>query len=272
MVRKFLKLPCAEDDCNPCTSGDPELSNQPREVYRKNWADDDAALAPAASVVQGWVRSAMIRKVDGSFAQSRAGTACMDKEKLKPEEMTKIDVEKLDEIGDEEDSRKRARETVSAKNNLEETCLQIRRDHSDEMREQERLRRAEEKQRRRKEIQDALAKEQNALNSSEICAGHRRGQWDDGFLSKEFSKFARTGSAPPHRRQDPLLSAEEAEAVRKTNDDIFLEAFFRNTVLFWEPRTHTAPKRLRQRACPPGCEACCREVMWLRLMQRQEVF
>ena len=251
MVKKFLKIPCEEDDCQACESGDPDLSNQPRHVYRKNWADDDALLYPAARVVQGWARSALAREEDGPFATSRAGTAYMDRDQQP---------EKSDNFVEDGEARGGAHaDALDYENDSDEPA-------------QRRLRRVEEQQRRLREMQEALGNEQMALNSSECDTTHRR--WDVNFMSQDFfaSRFARTSSAPPHgNREDALLSAHEAEAARQINDDSFLEAFFRNTSPFWTPRTHTTPKRVRRRACPPGCEACSRQEMWARLMQGKEV-
>ena len=50
MVKKYLKLPCEENDCLPCHGSDG--SNQPRAVYRKKWVDDETLLDPAAAVLQ----------------------------------------------------------------------------------------------------------------------------------------------------------------------------------------------------------------------------
>lgn len=254
MVKKFLQLPCDEDYCIPCISGNLESSNQPRAVYGKNWADDNALLDPAVSVVQGWARSAMVRDEGGPFApdyaKSRASTAYVRGDPH--------------EGGGEKDwensqeAQRHAGDTEGCEDGLEET--------SDERR----LRRAEEKRRRLEEMQEALSNEKNAA--------YTRGGYGS-FMSENLeyltSKFARTSSAPPPygSRIDPdeLLSEEEAERARRINDDVFLESWFRNTSLFWTPRTHTAPKRVRRRACLAGCEACSRDEMWIRLMQERQV-
>jgi len=252
MVKKFLQLPCDEDDCVPCTSGDVESSNQPRAVYRKNWADDDALLDPAASVVQGWARSALVRDDGGTFApdsvKSRASTAHVHVHHH--------------EGGAEKDwgnSQEAQQHAEGCEDSLEET------------EDERRLRRAEEKRCRLEEMQEALSNEKNASYSRRGYGGFSI------FENLEYltSKFARTSSAPPPygSRIDPdeLLSEEEAERARRINDDIFLESWFRNTSLFWTPRTHIAPRGGRRRACLAGCEACSRDEMWARLMQWREV-
>ena len=60
MVKKYLNLPCEENDCPPCLLT--EGSNQPKtRLYRNNWEDDKDLLSPAASTLQKFARALIAR-------------------------------------------------------------------------------------------------------------------------------------------------------------------------------------------------------------------
>ena len=116
MIKKYLRLPCAEEDCVPCTMT--EDSNQPHTVYRRNWADDETRLKPAASVIQKHVRSALIREETGFLAVARMNSGDGEVESVEAEKARTNMLEKMGQM--QESEQRRSEERDEARKRQEE--------------------------------------------------------------------------------------------------------------------------------------------------------
>ena len=69
MVKKYLDLPCDDEECVPCSVSEPD--NQPRTVYQRHWAGDEPSWSAAASVLQRFWRSLDVREKGDPFSHDQ---------------------------------------------------------------------------------------------------------------------------------------------------------------------------------------------------------